>query len=151
LEIVGKKSLEELIQHYICKPLKMHSTIMKPSLSSAPDLKLVEGYMEKSGLKNDVEVPPWDQLVTAGAGNANAIVVFDSYIGALLSTIQDMFLFLESCVSPPESLQPIIEECQKVLYQSDKYRIGCGWFFKKATDDSPTCWHNGGTGSLVIT
>lgn len=128
LSISGKKDYEDLVRSRITIPLNMTSTV----ITLSPEMKgrLATGYD-----KNGKAVKNWTFSSLSGAG-------------ALLSTVNDMLIFLSANLGFVKT--PLTSEMRKThaaLHSTDTpgLKIGMAWHIWEMYGKE-ILWHNGGTG-----
>ena len=124
-------SYEELVASRICAPLGMEST--RITLSSAMKERLARGH--NTSLE---PVANWDIPTLAGAG-------------ALRSTANDLFKFLEMCLgNTPSPLSPAMAMTLGERHPTDRTRVEVahGWFLSTSFGDE-IAWKDGGTGGYA--
>ncbi len=149
LETVTQTPYEELIAHYITKPLGLTDTTIK--LNPDQQQRLIPGYLPSA--KPDAKpVANWDLPTLAGAG-------------ALRSTLQDVLSFAAANLKAwqgdaMDSLAAAMVHChnsQRKIQRTRKVdsdlaqemQIGMGWFIRRLGEGEEShCiyWHDGGTG-----
>jgi D-alanyl-D-alanine-carboxypeptidase/D-alanyl-D-alanine-endopeptidase len=124
-------SYEDLVVSRICAPLGMEST--RITLSSSMQARLGCGH--NAGLE---PVPNWDIPTLAGAG-------------ALRSTANDLFKFLEMCLgNRPSPLASAMAMTLGERHATDRQRVevALGWFVSTSHRDE-IVWKDGGTGGYA--
>lgn len=130
LEWKTGKTYEELLQQYICAPLKMTTT------STLTREKWVQatGY-DMEGKKTCY----WTLPVLPGAG-------------AIKSTGEDMQKFLEANIGNGTALSKSFIATQQQVAEKKGNGVAYGWHISKPTTDTSgiesIVWHNGGTGGF---
>lgn len=122
-------SYEDLVVSRICAPLRMEST--RIALSNSMQARLARGH--NAALE---PVANWDIPTLAGAG-------------ALRSTANDLFKFLEMCLgNGPSPLAPAMTLGER--HPSDRLRVevALGWFVSTSFKDE-IAWKDGGTGGYA--
>jgi len=127
LSLRAGRSYEDLVIERICVPLGLDST--RITLSASMRARLAPGH--NSSLD---PVPNWDLPTLAGAG-------------ALRSTANDLFSFLEACLALRETpLAPAFASMLSVRRHAwSEMDVAQGWFVSSRHDDS-IVWKNGETG-----
>jgi serine-type D-Ala-D-Ala carboxypeptidase/endopeptidase len=127
LALRAGRSYEDLVIERICAPLGMDST--RITLSPSMRGRLAQGH--DSGLD---PVPNWDLPTMAGAG-------------ALRSTANDLFTFLEVCLGLHETrLAPAFARMLTVRrHAGAQMDVAFGWFVASRHDDE-IVWKSGETG-----
>jgi CubicO group peptidase (beta-lactamase class C family) len=128
LSLKTNQSYEDLVLSRVCAPLGMEST--RISLSPSMRERLARGH---TSILEPTE--NWQFKTLAGTG-------------ALRSTANDLFLFLDgTAVHPNDSLKPAVDLLLKTRRRgfSDNVRVGLGCFVTYDHDDS-IVWKTGGTG-----
>jgi len=130
LELKAGKPYEELVVSRICAPLGMEDT--RITLSAAMRERLARGH---NGLL--APVANWDFSALAGAG-------------ALRSTMNDLFKFIEACLGTKNTplsaaMKMALSTRRPRLSQRD---VALGWFVSSRFDDE-VIWKDGGTGGYA--
>jgi CubicO group peptidase (beta-lactamase class C family) len=130
LELRAGKPYEELVVSRICAPLGMEDT--RITLSGAMRERLARGH---NGLL--APVANWDFSALAGAG-------------ALRSTMNDLFKFIEACLGTKNTplaaaMKMALSARRPRLNQRD---VALGWFVSSRFDDE-LIWKDGGTGGYA--
>ncbi len=131
LALRAGRSYEELVMSRICAPLGLDDT--RITLTPEMQQRLVPGH--DTGLRR---VLNWDIPTLAGAG-------------ALRSTANDLFRFLDACQGRREtSLAPAFANLLDVRRQTDSAELygAAGWFVYTAHGDE-LIWKDGGTGGYA--
>jgi len=130
LELRAGRSYEELIVSRICAPLGMDDT--RITLTNQMQQRLARGHnMALTPVAN------WDFSVLAGAG-------------ALRSTANDLFKFLQMCLDPADT--PVAAAQKLALVErrprADQRDVASGWFVASRFGDE-LVWKDGGTGGYA--
>jgi serine-type D-Ala-D-Ala carboxypeptidase/endopeptidase len=131
LALRAGRSYEELVVSRICTPLGLDDT--RITLTPDMQLRLTPGH--DGELR---KVPNWDIPTLAGAG-------------ALRSTANDLFRFLDACQGRREtSLAPAFASLLDVRRQADRAGLyaAAGWFVSTTHGDE-LIWKDGGTGGYA--
>jgi serine-type D-Ala-D-Ala carboxypeptidase/endopeptidase len=133
LALRAGRSYEDLVIERICAPLGLDST--RITLSALMRGRLVQGH--DSGLD---PVPNWDLPTLAGAG-------------ALRSTANDLFMFLEACLGLHDTpLAPAFARMLTVRRHAwSQMEVAFGWFVASGHDDTIVCkdGETGGYSSFI--
>jgi serine-type D-Ala-D-Ala carboxypeptidase/endopeptidase len=131
LALRAGRSYEELVVSRICTPLGLDDT--RITLTEGMRQRLVPGH------DTDMhKVPNWDLPALAGAG-------------ALRSTANDLFRFLDACQGRrPSNLAPALASLLNVRRQTDNANVfvALGWFVVTEHGDE-LVWKDGGTGGYA--
>jgi D-alanyl-D-alanine-carboxypeptidase/D-alanyl-D-alanine-endopeptidase len=130
LELRAGRSYEELVVSRICAPLGMDDT--RITLTNQMQQRLARGHnMALTPVAN------WDFSVLAGAG-------------ALRSTANDLFKFLQMCLDPADT--PVAAAQKLALVErrprADQRDVASGWFVASRFGDE-LVWKDGGTGGYA--
>jgi serine-type D-Ala-D-Ala carboxypeptidase/endopeptidase len=120
---------ETLVTERILEPLGMDMSAI--TLSGETEAWMVRGHDDQGGVTST-----WDIPTLAGAG-------------AIRSNMDDMLIFLDANVGPPEpDLEHAMRDAQTVRQpMGGGMEIGLNWIVR--TDgDTRIVWHNGGTGGF---
>ncbi|MCP3467550.1 serine hydrolase [Bradyrhizobium sp. CCGUVB23] len=130
LSLRAGKSYEELVTSRICAPLGMDDT--RITLSAAMRERLAQGHNTALA-----PVANWDLDVLAGAG-------------ALRSTLNDLFKFLEAYQGARDTpLSAAMKMTLSVRRPRETQRdVAMGWFTSQRFDDE-VIWKDGGTGGYA--
>lgn len=116
----------QLLKEKLCLPLGMGET----SIYATGTVSVSKGYTEAGE-----ETPMWDMNILSGAGG-------------LVSTPQDLLVFLKAIVSGNSILEEPIRKSLESLNKS----MAWGWFMKdgilQLLSGTDTLWHNGMTGGF---
>lgn len=128
LEIASGKTYADLIKEEILQPLNMQSTYVNTGESISINLKPGHDTQGK-------EAANWYMGALAGAG-------------AIVSSIGDMAIFLQSQIKPPKNkFGKCIKMSQKILASSsDIKKHGYGWIMYSLEAGDDLVWLNGKTG-----
>ncbi|MEE9437813.1 MAG: serine hydrolase domain-containing protein [Saprospiraceae bacterium] len=126
LTIHYQKTFEELLQENIFTPFNM--------IQSSTDINKVKKNLVRGFKENGSHAHNWDMNVLEGAG-------------AILSTSNDLVLFLDQLISKNHDW--LNKQLEATAIVNDNMKIGMAWHIIKQSNGANLYWHNGGTGGYT--
>ena len=130
LGFIAAKTLETdfatALKTRIFEPLGMHRSMVRSQNATLIDV--ADGY------SHGADMPAWTFDVLAGAG-------------AVLSTVDDLMLFVQAVVSTESN--KLASAIQNTLLFESHNEYGLGWQISRTANKEKIFWHNGGTGGFA--
>lgn len=128
LEKISGHTYEQILEEYICDPLKMADT--RTALNRTQQKNFAQGY-KLSGEPTG----HWHFKALKGCG-------------AIRSSVNDLLKYLDAHVSNngKTDLEKSFRLCEQPTFPVENGKIGLGWFIPEGLPD--VYWHNGGTGGF---